>query len=176
MKKKGVRDEYSEIGVDEYYIKHGADYENPHEEIIQNILRKLDEENYIGHKILDLSCGSGEVSEFLMGRGHIAVGTDPYTSEAYEKRTGQKPLKLSFIDIVNGKLSENVDTIICSFAMHLCEESMLPFLLFRLGEISSTLIIISPNKRPKLSSIQSWKLIKKGEIDRVKFRVYKKSF
>ena len=173
MSNKAVRDEYSEIGVEEYYKKHSLDYSNPHEDIIKKIILICEDKNFIGKKVLDLSCGSGEVSEVLLKFNHEIYATDPYTVDAYEKRIGFRPLKISFKDIVEGKLDLKVDTIICSFAMHLCEESMLASLLFMLSNNSKSLIIISPNKRPNLSNINYWNLIYNDEIDRVKFKVYK---
>lgn len=71
-----------------------------------------------------------------------------------------------------GKLKEEFDTVICSFALHLCEESMLPMLLWKLKEITSTLIVISPHKRPDCNNISGWFLVDEILLNRVRMKVY----
>ncbi|WP_405284248.1 hypothetical protein [Methanobrevibacter sp.] len=41
-----------------------------------------------------------------------------------------------------------LDFVICSYAMHLCKKSILPILLYRIGEISNNRVIITPHKKP----------------------------
>ena len=169
---EAVRNEYAKNGVENYYIKHGGDYLNPHESVVQKLLNIAEERNYIGRRVLDLCCGSGEVTCGLKSYNHEVVGADPYTIEAYYKRVGQIPVNLSFKDIVQGKLQGRFDSIICSFALHLCEGSMLPTLLWKLGESSNTLIIITPNKKPNCDNISSWILVDEIIVDRVRMRIY----
>lgn len=168
---EAVRNEYAKIGVDNYYIKHQDDYRNPHEKIVGKLLKIAQEKQYLGMKVLDLCCGSGEVSVALFDK-HQVVGCDPYTSKAYQLRTNKIPLTFSFKDIAQGKLVEQFDTVVCSFALHLCEESMLPALLWHLGQISNKLIVITPNKRPDCHNISSWHLKEEIVLDRVRMRVY----
>jgi SAM-dependent methyltransferase len=172
IKPRAVRKEYDEIGVDSYYIKHSKDYINPHEEIIGRLLEFAEDKKYIGEKVLDLCCGSGEVTCALQKYNHEVVGADPYTMDAYNKRVGKMPIELTFDDIIFGKLEKEFDCIICSFAMHLCEESKLPALLWKLGEIANTLIIITPHKRPDCDNISGWLLVDEIKLDRVRMRVY----
>jgi len=169
---KAVRNEYAEIGVENYYLKHSKDYSNPHEKTIKNLLIIAEQNNFIGKKVLDLACGSGEVTSALLNFDHEITGLDPYTTDFYREKTSNKVLKLSFKDIILGKLTEKFDTIICSFALHLCDISMLPNLLWKLSEISNTLIVITPHKRPDCDMIASWLLVDEIIMDRVRMRVY----
>ena len=57
-------------------------------------------------RVLDLACGSGEVSLALAGFG-VPVGQlvacDPYTYAAFESRTGRPCARHSFEDIAGGE-------------------------------------------------------------------------
>ena len=60
-----IINEYKKHGVDAFYRIHGHDYENPHIDIVENLLKSAKEEWNINGDILDLCCGSGEVSHAL---------------------------------------------------------------------------------------------------------------
>lgn len=167
---QAVRNEYNSIGVTAYYLKHSENYRNPHESIVCDLLETAENNGYIGKRVLDLCCGSGEVTMALKDYNHTIIGADPYTEEAYRKRTGKEALNLSFKDIAQGKLKGEYDTIICSFALHLCENSMLPVVLYQLSRVSKKLIIITPNKRPDCEKV-GWFLIDECIKDRVRMRV-----
>lgn len=167
-----IRNEYQKVGVDEYYKENAYTYINPHEDIVHNLLDKAIENKLIGKKVLDLCCGSGEVSRHLKKIDCQIVGVDPYTYDSYQLKTGNKVLPYSFIDIALGKITEKFDTIICSFALHLCPKSLLPNLLWNLGQISNTLIVISPNKNPNCDNISNWILVDEFTSSRVKMKVY----
>jgi SAM-dependent methyltransferase len=173
---KAVRNEYAEIGVENYYIKHAIDYFNPHEQTIHHLLNVAEQRNYIGHKVLDLCCGSGEVTNALEKYNHQIIAVDPYTFQAYYKKTGRQALELSFKDIVQGKLNDCFDTIICSFALHLCEPSLFYNLLWQLSNLSSALIVISPNKKPDCDSIANWLLVDEIIHERVRMKTYFKTY
>ena len=64
------------------------------------------------------------------------------------------------------------DTIICSYAMHLCEESMLNNLLYQLSLIANTLIIITPHKRPEIKNW--WYEVESFKYNGVTLKVYRK--
>lgn len=171
MNKESVREGYDDLGVEGYYEKHQGDYTNPHQKIIKELLTIALNRNMIKGNVLDLCCGSGEVTTYL--QEYDVTGLDPYTAVAYKARTGKEALPYSFKDIVLGKLDGMYfDTIICSFAMHLCEESMLPQLLWKLGEISNRLIILTPHKRPDCDGIARWCLVEEVIVKRVRMRVY----
>lgn len=169
-----VRIGYKQLGIDKYYELHKNDYYNPHADKIEYLLTKYITEYDIGKNILDLCCGSGEVTKIIvksMGDYNIE-GLDKYTYDLYTKNTGLECLKMDFKDIVCGALkNKRYDTIICSFAMHLCEQSMLSMLLYQLSKISDTLIILTPHKRPEIK--QWWKLEYSEKYDGVTLRVYK---
>jgi len=165
-----IRKVYEEHGVENYYLKNGGIYRNPHEKIIQKLVSVALIKGYIGEKILDLCCGSGEVTLALGDRD--ITGVDPYTDKAYFKRTGKELLPLSFEDICSGQLSESYDTVVCSFALHLCPKSLLPFLLWQIGQISDKLIVITPNKKPDCDNISNWILVEEIIESRVRMRVY----
>lgn len=168
-----VRNGYAELGVKNYYIKHAHDYANPHEKIVHKLLKTAEENNYIGERVLDLCCGSGEVTVELSKYNHRIRGLDPYTGEVYCERTGNPVLNMTFKDIALGKLEETFDAIVCSFALHLCDESMLPTVLWNLKEVSNTLIVISPHKRPDCDNVSGWTLVDEILLDRVRMKVYK---
>lgn len=101
-----------------------------------------------------MCCGKGEVTKIIQSiTTYINVdGLDPFTYEAYKKETGNECIQMTFKDIVCGSLvHKRYDTIFCSYAMHLCEESMLNSLLYNISLICDTLVIITPHKRPNLS-------------------------
>ncbi len=151
--KKAIRNQYSELGVEAYYEQHGADYENPHFEQIKALLHQNQEKIDYTH-VLDLCCGSGEVSEVVLELGAKQVtGLDPFTGIAFKRRIGQEALSLSFQDIIRGKLEGQFSSIICSFAMHLCPEKQLYPLVMQLFQHASQLVILTPHKRPDLSAL-----------------------
>lgn len=167
-----VRNGYEELGVDNFYLLHKDDYNNPHERIIKELLNIAKNDWNLGDNLLDLCCGSGEVSRVFFDKN--IEGIDPYTSKLYEKLTKRTCRNLSFKDIVENGLDSKYDTIICSFAMHLCEESMLPMLLWRLGESSDNLLILTPHKRPNCDGIYGWKKFKSIKLEKVNMVLYKK--
>lgn len=174
---EAIRQKYEELGVEKYYAQFGAEYRNPHEPVIAEVLReavrrwKLDLTG-----VLDLACGSGEVTLALQELGAQGIdGVDPFTGEAFRARTGQQAKAFSFEQIAAGALArQHYSLIVCSFAMHLIEESWLPPLLFQLGEISSCLLILTPHKRPELKPEWGWTLEGEFVIERVRVRLYKK--
>ena len=78
-----IINEYKKHGVDGFYKLHSQDYENPHKSTIENLLTEAKTEWNINGNILDLCCGSGEVSN--MFRECSVEGIDPYTKGLYEK-------------------------------------------------------------------------------------------
>ncbi len=172
-----LRCQYEQHGVKNYYAQFGAEYRNPHEPIIAEVMREavsrwsLD----LSH-VLDLACGSGEVTLVLRELGARQIdGIDPYTGEAYLGRTSQQAETFSFEEIAAGALEgRQFSVVVCSFAMHLIEESWLPSLLFQVAGISDCLLIITPHKRPELKAEWGWTLKDEFVIERVRARLYKK--
>ena len=174
--KDSVRAGYEQLGVEGYYKKHCEDYSNPHINEIEYLLRQEEAKGYFGKSILDLCCGSGEVTRILesinVSKEYNIVGLDPYTATAYKKNTNKECLIYDFKDIVTGAIANlKFDTIICSYAMHLCEESMLNNLLYQLSLIADTLIIITPHKRPEIRNW--WKEVKSFKHRGITLKIYR---
>lgn len=163
-----IRNMYKNIGVDNFYKVYGNTYENPHKEIINHLLKDVN----IKGSILDLCCGSGEVTKNFLDKD--IIGCDPYTYNLYEKNTNKKCLNYDFKDIAKGSLdSYKFNNIICSFALHLCEESMLNLILYQLACISERLIIITPHKKPEIKNY--WYLEKETIYKKVRLREYRRT-
>jgi len=195
--KFSLRDAYTKYEVDEYYEKFGDSYHNPHglivDEVIQLTWQKwsqnwssqsdlirdskkyLDlEEDLGGEQVLDLACGSGEVTLALEKMGVISVDAiDPFTYKIYQERTGRIAQRFTFNDIANGVLAgRKYRLIICSFALHLVPISRLPLLLYQLGLISNYLIVITPHKRPEIKPNYGWLWVEEINWKRVRARLY----
>lgn len=168
-----IREQYSEIGVEEFYLKNGDSYINPHENIIHQHLSYFLNRNIIDtSKILDLCCGSGEVSTFFLNQNITNIkGSDPYTFNNYKKQTNLPCFEYNFKDIANGEIKEHFSLIVCSFALHLADKSLLPTILFNLSSISEQLIIISPHKKPDINLF--WKLEEEHYNQKVRTRFFK---
>ena len=172
---KPIRHEYESHGVDGFYREHGRDYCNPHEPQVRRAL-----EAAVGDwaldlaRVLDLAAGSGEVTLALRNLGATVIDAiDPFTFEAYEQRTGLPAGRETFEQIAGGALaSRTYSLIVCSYALHLLEESRLPRLCWQLSRISPALLILTPHKRPTLRAAWGWKLKHETVLDRVRTRLY----
>ncbi|MBL7816762.1 MAG: hypothetical protein JNL70_17205 [Saprospiraceae bacterium] len=158
---KAIRNEYADLGVENYYQQYGNAYENPHFPYIQQILEK-NRHRIDYSKTLDLACGGGEVTLILRGIGFgNSMGCDPFTFELFEKNTGIECLKLSFEDIIKGQLAilnQHFSSIISSFAMHLCPKKQLYALVSQLFMWTKNVVIITPHKRPELEKLPNVQL------------------
>jgi len=150
---ESIRNQYSEmgaahIGIDAYYATKKQDYKNPHLSNIEHCLQEIIDKINIG-SFLDLGCGNGEVSTFLSKVGFEDFrACDPHFDEIYKNNTGHECDKLSFQDISKNGLDMKFDTIICSYALHLCPASYMNNLLYNLSISCKHLIVISPSKYP----------------------------
>ncbi|HQY88433.1 MAG TPA: hypothetical protein PK402_07230 [Tepidisphaeraceae bacterium] len=173
MNNGGARSWYAK-GVAEHYRRHGADYHNPHTAIIDRSLRKVVVDwNLDLSNVLDLAAGSGEVSSTLISLGARISAIDPFTFDAYEKQIGQPCERFTFEEIAQGSLSgRSYSMIVCSFALHLCPDSILPSCCIALSQVSPTLLILSPHKRPDIRSNWGWTLTKGMSLDRVQIRQF----
>jgi hypothetical protein len=172
---EAIRNAYARYGVREYYAQHGATYRNPHEQIVRNVLALAVERWPLDlSQVLDLACGSGEVTLALrdLGAGSIE-GADPYTSAAYRERTGQEARSWSFEAIATGVLGNHrYSLIVCSFALHLAPQSWLPALTYHLSLVAGALLVVTPHKRPQLRSAWGWTLEDEILVERVRARYY----
>lgn len=170
-----IRSAYEQYGSRAYYRVHGHDYRNPHEAAIrQTVTAALDHWSLDLSHVLDLACGSGEVTLALREAGaERVIGIDPFTGDAYLRRTGQRAESLLFEDVAQGALDDReYSLIVCSFALHLIESSRLPALMYRLCAIAPRLLIITPHKRPQLGEDWGWRLVGERVRKRVRARLY----
>ena len=119
---ENIRKEYETHGVEGYYERFGHEYENPHEFAIRLLLRRaLDVWDIDTQKVLDLACGSGEVTLALQELGcEDIAGIDPFTHEAYLARTGRPAERLTFEEVAAGALAgRRYGLVVSSFALHL---------------------------------------------------------
>jgi len=171
-----IRTKYEKRGVNGFYRASGSTYRNPHEPELRRVLDVVVREWKLDlSKVLDLAAGSGEVTMSLreLGAAHID-GIDPYTHEAYEERTGMRAGRESFEDIAAGAMTGRAySLIVCSFAMHLVEQSRLAGVAFQLSEIGSKLLILTPHKRPVLRAQWGWELEEERVLHRVRARLHR---
>ncbi len=170
-----IRDQYDRHGVEGYYSQFGAAYRNPHEPVIREALRiALERQQLDLTRVLDLACGSGEATLVLRELGAVEIdGIDPFTSDAYLTRTGKAAESYGFEQIASGALAgRSYSLIVCSFAMHLIEESWLPALLAELRMISDRLLILTPHKRPEFKADWGWRLEDEFVHERVRVRLF----
>jgi hypothetical protein len=174
-----VRPGYDSLGPAGYYATHAADYANPHEPIVLRLV-----ESWIDrHKpppesrILDLACGSGEITAIFRVRGFKNVtGVDPFTGPAFFARTGLEAMPHDFVDVSKGALDTlGFDAIFCSFALHLAEPGLLPQVCQRLAAISPVMVILTPHKRPEIKPAWGWRLTDEVLDTRVRLRHYERS-
>lgn len=170
-----VRSGYVDLGVEGYYLAHAADYRNPHEPAIGLCLAALVQGRRPNlAQVLDLACGSGEVSLALRGLGAARVdGVDPYTGAAYLARTGQGAEAISFEMIADGALiGRRWSLIVCSFALHLLPASRLAGTLTQPALCAPELWVITPHKRPDIRPAWGWRLADEVVAGRVRGRAY----
>jgi SAM-dependent methyltransferase len=169
-----IRPQYEAHGVAGFYQQFGATYSNPHEAQIKILLERLISDWRLDiSNVLDLACGSGEVSSVILEHGGAVTGIDPFTFEAFQKRTGLEAERLTFEDIATGALEgRQFSLIVCSFALHLVEASRLPTVAFQLAQIAETLLILTPHKRPNLKAEWGWNLEAEVLETRVRARLY----
>ena len=155
------------------YYKTNADvYQNPHEEIITSLIsQSLDRIDY-GESIYDLCCGNGLVTKLLNQNIRFIKGIDPYMASQYREQTGKDCFELDFKQMSQNINLPKVNTIVCSFALHLCPESLLPNVLYNLSQLAQQLVIITPNKKPNIT--QFWEMTDEIVQDRVRLRIYKR--
>ena len=182
MSDDAIRKQYERYGAEGYYRQFGGQYRNPHEAAVRHAIHEsvvawgLD----LSH-VLDLACGSGEVTLALRDElaepehGAAAIeGIDPYTSAAYQARTGQAAAELSFEAIAGGALAgRRYSLIVCSYALHLLAASRLPRLAYQLSQVSSALLVLTPHKRPDLRPEWGWQLAGEMVVERVRARLYR---
>ncbi|KAL6761794.1 hypothetical protein V8C86DRAFT_2528164 [Haematococcus lacustris] len=109
---------------------------------------------------------------------HVALqvdAADPYTGAAYQAWTGRAAETFSFEDVCRGMLLDegrSYHICICSYAMHVLDNSYLVQLLQQLALVCQSLIIISPHKLPRVESHTGWRLQHQRLEQRTHARLY----
>ena len=169
-----IRNQYAQVGVENYYQNNADTYKNPHEDIITELINESNEIVDYGQTVLDLCCGNGLATKVLEQNVKHIVGNDPYMYKQYTEQTNRFCYDYDFKQLAQACLIDKVDTIICSFALHLCDESLLPNVLYNLSLIADTLVIITPNKKPTINMF--WELQNEIIKERVRLRIYKTKY
>ncbi len=162
---KSVREGYSTEGVENYYAQHGDAYVNPHELFIIDLINK-NESRIDYSRVLDMSCGSGEITRALQNLGYEnMLGCDPFTAKLYREKTGCACLEYTFADFLLPKtltdthFETKFSTTICSFALHLAPEKILYSFVQAMWQLSDVFVIITPHKRPALEKLSHTQLL-----------------
>lgn len=147
---------------------------NPHERIITELINESNEIVDYGNSVLDLCCGNGIATKVLEQKVKHIVGNDPYMYKQYTEQTNRICYNYDFKQLAQACPINNVDTVICSFARHLCDESLLPNVLYNLSLIANTLVVITPNKKPTINMF--WELQNEIVKERIRLRIYKTKY
>ncbi len=155
---KAIRQQYAELGVEQYYTQFANGYENPHLPYITALLAQ-NRARIDFSRAFDFCCGGGEVTQALLHMNYQTAGaSDPFTATLFEKNIGLPCEKWSFEDVIKGKFVGVYSAIVCSFAMHLCPEKQLFTLATTLLRHAPQLVIITPHKRPALETLDGIEL------------------
>uniref|UniRef100_A0A7S1AKF1 Methyltransferase domain-containing protein n=1 Tax=Noctiluca scintillans TaxID=2966 RepID=A0A7S1AKF1_NOCSC len=186
-----IREAYGELGAVGFYAAKGAQYVNPHDvtlrEALVNALNVWRDEGLLGddsgalHRVLDVACGSGEASLAFeawaeqTGFEHAVDACDPYTYEAYARRSGRQAHRWSFEDVADGILDaeEPYDVLLCSFCLHLLDRSWLSLTLSAMARAARLLIVLTPHKRPTIDKRTGWDQLDEMVHHRVRVRLYR---
>lgn len=176
---RSIRAEYELHGATGYYQHSGAGYRNPHEKLVRAALHEAVRawEIRLDARVLDLACGSGEVTLALreLAEGVEIDGVDPYTGAAYALRTGRRAAALSFEQIAGGALAgRRYGLVVCSYALHLAAASRLPRVVYQLALIGESLLVLTPHKRPSLRAEWGYSLVGELVVERVRVRLYRR--
>lgn len=178
---KGFRQKYHREGVSGFY-ESCESYTNPHSSKFKFILKKLfswfpsDLMNLIlkeQQPILDLACGTGQITEILMTEYHIEhiLGLDPYLHQQYHSNTNKQVYPNSFDDLIMKRITlPSLSLIICSYGLHLCDQ--IDELLEILKDSTRYLCVISPHGLPYISESSGWRNLFTFKYSNIKTSLY----
>jgi 2-polyprenyl-3-methyl-5-hydroxy-6-metoxy-1,4-benzoquinol methylase len=158
----GVRNEYADHpgGAEGWYRDQGAEYRNPHAAAVTTTVGEAVSRwpsLFAAGRVLDFCCGSGEVTRALLNLGvndSTIDSSDPFTGLAFAAACPGRTLtgEWTFADVEHGALAEfRWNTVVCSYAFHLCEQSRLAAVCTQLSSVADHLVIVTPHKRPEIS-------------------------
>ena len=177
---KGFRKKYCQ-GVSGFY-ENCESYTNPHSSKFKFILKKLfswfpsDLMNLITleqQPILDLACGTGQITEILMTDYHLEhiLGLDPYLYQQYLFNTNKHVYPNSFDDLIMKRITlPSLSLIICSYGLHLCDQ--IDELLEILKDSTRYLCVISPHGLPYISESSGWRNLFTFKYSNIKTSLY----
>jgi SAM-dependent methyltransferase len=178
----GVRNEYADHpgGAEGWYRDQGAAYRNPHTAAVTTAVEQAVSRwpsLFSAGRVLDFCCGSGEVTRALIDSGvdgSLIDSSDPFTGLAFAAACPGRTLaaEWTFADVEQGALSRfGWNTVLCSYAFHLCEQSRLPAVCTQLSSIAEHLVIITPHKRPELSPGWGFTLVDEHRDTKLRIRL-----
>ena len=177
---KGFRRKYYSVHESpEDFYSHCNKYKNPHSKkfgpIIKKVIQWLPFDLSIESQkcpVLDLACGTGEITIQLMNQNidHV-VGIDPFLATSYSENTSKPVLQNSFEDIYQEKiLLEKYSIVFCSYALHLCEDPSA--LLEVLKRYTQYLCVVTPHGLPIISLESGWVRIFDFKYSNIKVYLY----
>lgn len=173
-----IRSAYEACGTTDFYMSHGAEYSNPHEQVLAECMStalchwlptlQLSEDAAVPWRVLDVACGSGEASLAFSAaiRGRVGalevLACDPYTYTRYEERTGRSCHRWSFDELADGVLERTqpmaIDLVLASFCLHLLHPPSLHRTLAALARVSRWLLVATPHRKPAIDESTGWSL------------------
>jgi 2-polyprenyl-3-methyl-5-hydroxy-6-metoxy-1,4-benzoquinol methylase len=113
--------------------------------------------------ILDLACGSGEITGLLVKHGYTATnitGMDPYTHKTYTANTGCKCLEYTFHDLISGQIQDlQFDCVVCSYAVHLIDKDGLYGFMSELASLTGHFVVLTHMRKFEVKHYM-WRLDK----------------
>jgi SAM-dependent methyltransferase len=178
----GVRNEYADHagGAEGWYRDQGAAYRNPHTAAVSTAIEEAVSRwssLFSSGRVLDFCCGSGEVTRALIDSGvdgSLIDSSDPFTGLAFAAACPGRTVagEWTFADVALGALARfGWNTVVCSYAFHLCEQSRLAAVCTQLSSVAEHLVIVTPHKRPVLSPGWGFTLVDEHRDTNLRIRV-----
>jgi SAM-dependent methyltransferase len=131
-----------DLSPKEYYKLHHGSYNNPHSPGIRYVVDK--HMHHLHGTVLDLGCGNGLASMILWSYSNEIIGVDsePGMIDRYQQETMHRGVVGDFWDPL-----PKADSAVFCYSIHLCPESRVSMVDYRLCEAGVTsIIVVSPLK------------------------------
>lgn len=144
----------TELDPQTYYQVHAGSYDNPHSPGIRHVLDR--HMHWLRGRVLDLGCGNGLASLILWSYQNEIVGVDaePKMVERYEQETEHPGVVSQFWD----KLPKADSAVFC-YSSHLCPESRMTMVDYRLCEAGVMCIIVVSPLKPRCEGWPSYRRV-----------------